>query len=89
MLPETMPPYRIFHDRPGCIGCGACAAIAPDFWEMDSDGKSNVIGGRRLESGQEERDIEEKDLDINKESAQSCPVNVIHLINKEKDEKII
>ena len=27
--------YKFFHDREGCIGCGACAAIDPDNWEMN------------------------------------------------------
>ena len=84
-----MPKYKIRHDRPGCIGCAACAAVAPDFWEMDPDGKSNIKNGKRLENGQEEKDIEEKDFEQNKEAAESCPVNVIHLTDKEKEEKII
>ena len=82
---------KIDHDRPGCIGCCACAAIAPDFWVMEKDGKSSVIGSKHIiendDIKREEKDIEEKDFAVNKEAAESCPVNVIHILKDE--EKII
>ena len=81
--------FQIFHDRPNCIGCAACAAVAPDFWSMNEDGKSDIIGSKMKEDETEELDIEEKDFKTNREAADSCPVNVIHIINKETKEKII
>jgi len=73
--------YRIRHDRPNCIGCTACAAIAPRFWEMsDLDGKSDIIGATMGADGWEEMDISEEDFPLNKDAAEACPVNVIHLI---------
>ena len=78
---------KIVHDRPGCIGCGACAAIAPEHWEMDDDGKSNIIDGKRQDNGSEEKTIDESQLEDNKEAAESCPVNVIHIF--EDDKKLI
>jgi len=39
--------YKIIHDREACIGCGACASVCPKYWEMDSDGKSNIIGSEK------------------------------------------
>lgn len=73
--------YKIRHDRPNCIGCNACANIAPNFWTMSAmDGKSDIIGSQLGEDGWEELDIEDKDFDLNMASAESCPVNVIHLI---------
>ena len=86
---ESEKKYQIRHDRPNCIGCAACAAVAPDFWEMHEDGKSDIVGSKKTEDGWEELDIEEKDFACNKEAADSCPVNVIHIINKETKEKII
>ena len=65
--------YKIVHDRPGCIGCGACAAICPKYWVMKDDGKSSP----------KKTEFDEKDLDCNMSAAQGCPVNVIHI----KDEK--
>ena len=84
-----MPKCQIQHDRPNCIGCAACAAVAPDFWEMNDDGKSDIIGSKNREDGWEELDIEEKDFQLNKEAAEACPVNVIHLIDKETKKRII
>lgn len=81
--------YVLQHDRPNCIGCAACEAVAPDFWEMNEDGKSDIKGGKQLDNGWQELDFEEKDLQINKEGADSCPVNVIHIVKKETREKII
>ena len=81
--------YKILHDRPNCIGCAACAAVAPDFWVMSEDGKSDIIGCKNRDDEWEELDIDEKDYQVNKEAADSCPVNVIHIVNKETGEKII
>ncbi|VVB66193.1 Ferredoxin [Candidatus Gugararchaeum adminiculabundum] len=84
-----MGKYRIEHDRPGCIGCAACAAVAPDFWEMGDDGKSNLKGGKKGAKDLETKDIEDKDYATNKSAADSCPVNVIHIIEKAGNKKII
>jgi len=81
--------YILQHDRPNCIGCAACEAVAPDFWEMNEDGKSDIKGGKHLDNEWQELDFEEKDLQINKEGADSCPVNVIHIVKKETGEKLI
>lgn len=84
-----MAKYRIDHDRPNCIGCAACAAVSPDFWEMKDDGKSSIIGCKEKDDEWEELEIDEKDFEENKEAAESCPVNVIHLKNLDTDEDII
>ncbi|MBS3061883.1 MAG: ferredoxin [Candidatus Diapherotrites archaeon] len=79
-------PIKIEHDKPNCIGCGACAAVCPDFWEMEGD-KSHLKGskdGGPFEGG-EELEIKDSDEEKNMEAARSCPVNVIHL--KAKDGK--
>ncbi|MEM2131194.1 MAG: ferredoxin [Candidatus Woesearchaeota archaeon] len=80
--------YKLQHDRINCIGCGACATIAPKFWEMNDDGKSDIIGGKAKENGWQEKEINEEDYDINLEAAESCPVEVIHLVD-EDGKKII
>ena len=88
-IQESKKKYQIQHDRPNCIGCAACAAVAPDFWTMSEDGKSDIVGCRKRDDEWEELDIEEKDFSANKEAADSCPGNDIHTINKETKEKII
>lgn len=86
---QSIKSYIIKHDRPNCIGCAACAAVAPQFWEMNHDGKSDIIGGKNVEDEWQELKIEEKDFQCNKDAAESCPVNVIHLIRKDTGEKLI
>lgn len=83
-----MVKYKITHDRKNCIGCGACAALAEEYWEMDDDGKSNLKKSKP-DGKNQFREIEESEFEINKEAAESCPVNVIHLKNLETDEDLI
>ncbi|MFH1637716.1 MAG: ferredoxin [Candidatus Woesearchaeota archaeon] len=59
--------YKIEHDRENCISCGSCWTICPDSWEEGSDGKAQLKNG------------EVDDLGCNKEAAEACPVNVIHI----------
>ena len=84
-----MGKFLLEHDRPNCIGCGACAAVSPKFWEMNDDGKSDIKNAKTRADGWQELEIDEKDFETNKQAAESCPVNVIHLKNKETNEKII
>jgi len=79
-----MAKYRIEHDRENCISCGSCWSLCPDFWEQGDDGKASLKNnsGNKLE-------IEEKDLKCNKSAAESCPVNIIHIIDLESGKKLI
>lgn len=63
---------KIIHDRNTCIGCGACAAVCADHWEMADDGKSDLKGAK-------DNILEVADKGCNMEAAQSCPVNCIHV----------
>ncbi len=51
-------------DRDTCIGCGVCASICPDVFEIDEEGKAKVL-------------VEETDLECVKEAAESCPTGSI------------
>lgn len=82
-----MVELKIFYDKPGCIGCGACAAVAPEYWEMEGD-KSHVKESKENADGTEERDITADQKPKNMEAAQSCPVNVIHLKDKDGNQLI-
>ncbi len=68
---------RIIHYRAKCIGCNACAEVAPYRWVMDdADGKSNLVEGKN------KRDVYsalvmDDEWDDNLEAAESCPVNII------------
>ena len=52
-------------DQEKCIGCGACAAIAPATFKINDSGKSEVIN----EQGDSE--------DIIKQAVDACPVQAI------------
>ncbi|MBI2580086.1 MAG: ferredoxin [Candidatus Aenigmarchaeota archaeon] len=87
-----MPEWKIEHDRPNCIGCGACAAVCPASWTMSpDDGKSDLVGAREKKEGGEIvlEELEFDDIKCNKEAAETCPVNVIHIIDLKTGEKVI
>jgi len=69
--------YRIIFDRETCIGALACNAVAPDFWTLAKDGKVDLKDAKKRDDGKWELIVEEKDMAINKEAAESCPVYAI------------
>ncbi|HDZ54347.1 MAG TPA: ferredoxin [Candidatus Nealsonbacteria bacterium] len=71
---------KIIQEREKCIGCGSCVVLCPKFWEMDEDGKSNLKEGRKNSEGNYELEVEE--IECNQEAADSCPVQIIHIIKK-------
>lgn len=66
---------KIIQQRDKCIGCGTCVAVCSDFWQMSSDGKSQLKGAK--DTGEGKFELETEDLGCNKEAASSCPVQVI------------
>ncbi|HDI74789.1 MAG TPA: ferredoxin [Thermoprotei archaeon] len=64
-----MPKYRIKVDKETCIGCGTCAALCPDYWEIGDDGKAQLKGGVT--------ELVVEELGCNEEAKDSCPVNAI------------
>ena len=78
-----MDKHLVIHLKKDCISCGACAAIAPDFWEMDEEGLANLKGSTVID-GHQELDINtEEARATNQEAANCCPVNIIHIKKKE------
>ena len=56
---------KIEVDQELCIGCGACVNLCPDIFELQDDGKANIVN----EDGSKKCDYE---IAIN-----SCPVGAI------------
>jgi ferredoxin len=71
-----MPKHSVEVDEVACIGCGACTAVCPKFFEMkDTDKGMKAIALLK--------ECDEKDFDSVKEAADVCPVNAIHLTDEE------
>ena len=60
-----MAKVTIEMNRDACIGCGACAAVCPENWEMQDDGKSSP------------KSTEPEEVGCNEKAADACPVNCI------------
>ena len=59
--------FKIIHDKEKCIGCGTCAAVCPDNWQMVG-AKSKPI----------KTEVEE--LGCNEAAAKQCPVQAIKIV---------
>lgn len=71
---------KIIQNYEGCIGCGSCSAVCPDFWDMDYDkGKAVLKKGKKNEKTGE-YELETNDIACNQGAAEVCPVQVIKII---------
>lgn len=67
---------RVFINKEGCIGCGACEAICPEVFKLLEDGKSGIV--EKYRQGDPDNGVVGKDLASCVENAKaSCPVEVI------------
>ncbi len=58
-----------------CIGCGSCAAVCPDFFEITEAGKSHLKNSSLNQDENEE--LELLDAGCCKEASEICPVQCI------------
>ncbi len=58
---------KAFVKKDDCIGCGMCADVCPEVFEIGSDGFSSVVGNP------------ENFPDKTYEAAEVCPVNAIEV----------
>lgn len=55
-------------DKNKCIGCGLCASVCPEVFELGSDGKSHVKDAKACKGNEKCKEAEE-----------GCPVAAITL----------
>ena len=65
--------FKITQDQEICIGCGACAAICPNDWNLKGD-KADLIGAKK-EGNLFVKVV--KEAGCNKDAANACPVKCI------------
>jgi len=68
-------PFKITQNHNECIGCGACAAIAPTDWKMEGD-KAVLINAKK-EGNLLVKTV--NDAGSNEDAASACPVRCIKL----------
>lgn len=60
---------KIIVDKEKCIGCGTCIALAPEIFEMDDAGKSNIKKSSKING------------ETLKLAIDSCPTQAIKIEN--------
>ena len=63
-------------DKDTCIGCGACAALCEDIFEIDNEGLSKV----------KKEEVKDEEIELTRDAIESCPTGAIALEEK-KEEK--
>lgn len=67
---------KVVLNRDACIGCGACAALCEDIFEIDNEGLSKV----------KKEEIKDEEVESTRDAIESCPTGAITLEDK-KEEK--
>ena len=74
-----MAKYKVILQKSECIGCGACSAICPDFWEIDEEGIAKLKKSVKVED-HFELEIHSEDAKArNQEAADACPAQAIRI----------
>ena len=60
-------------DQDLCIGCGGCEGVAPEYFKINSEGKSDLI-----------KKYDSKDSKIVQEAIDACPVGAISFGEEEE-----
>ena len=58
-----------------CIGCGACAAIVQDVFQIGDDGLAEVITDNEVKETEVSKDL----IDEVKDAAEGCPTSAIEI----------
>lgn len=74
-------PYKVKVDRTLCIGAASCIAVAPNTFELDSEGKAVIKkkDGIMTSDFVNYSDINDNETNI-LNASKSCPVNAIVIV---------
>ena len=79
---------KVIHEKWKCIGCGACANVCSEFWEMGDDGKAKLKGAEYKKTDEGELgELTVDDAKCNKDAESGCPVQCIHVKEEAAEEK--
>jgi len=68
---------KIIHQRKKCIGCGACMAVCPKFFELDK--KDGLATLKNSHKAGENFTLETVEINCAGEAADVCPVKAIEI----------
>ena len=57
---------KVIIDAELCVGCGTCAAIAPELFKMNDEGKADFIG-----------EVTDENLEVLDRAISMCPTTAI------------
>ena len=80
-----MESHTVIHFKKDCISCGACAAISPEFWEMDEQGLAQLKGSTEVGDHWEKAVTTLDEKAAHDDASSVCPVNIIHVKKMEKE----
>ncbi len=66
-------------NKDACIGCGACAAICDEVFELNDEGLSEVKVEENSENKEEFISVKEELQDEVRDAADSCPTGAIEI----------
>ncbi len=74
-------PYKVKVDREMCIGAASCVAVAPQAFDLDSEGKAVIKkkDGTMTSDFVNYADINDTEQNI-LNASKSCPVNAIIIV---------
>jgi len=78
---------KVTHFKKDCISCGACEAISPEFWKLEESGIAQLVGATEVGDHWELIIDQESSVEINKDAADVCPVNIIHVEDIKEDDE--